>query len=268
MVILFKNIQLSNIFISLRITAIYLQWIIFVTLLYFGALTCNVQQVLMGSEVGAYVDLFQATVNLIYKELPVLSGPSHIVEWYDIAVSVYNSLCAQTIFCDGSTALVPYGSNLSSTVNYRISPLVRVMLSIPPQLYSIIVGILISDAWLQRPNINRNARFGFKQSMDHFKYFWSVFLKLSHFCSSSPYLTKSIHKGKAYFGVGFTTRTLPCFTELHNLFYVNGKKIVPLNLFEILTPEALAHWICCDGSRTGGGITLHTQSFTTSLKWK
>ena len=45
---------------SLRITAIYFQWIILVTLLYFGVLTMS-----LGSEVGAYVDLFQVTTFFI-----------------------------------------------------------------------------------------------------------------------------------------------------------------------------------------------------------
>lgn len=58
------------------------------------------------------------------------------------------------------------------------------------------------------------------------------------------------------------TRTLPCFTELYNLFYKGGKKIVPLNLFDILTYEGLAHWIMGDGTRSGGSLILQTQSFT------
>jgi len=199
----------------------------------------------MGSEVGTYVDLFQVT--------------TFLTEGKDLQVN----FIVNTVHCEECTSLVPYGSNLSSTINYpKLSSAVRNIMNIPPQLYSIFVGLLMSDAWLQRPSIKRNARFGLKQSLEHAKYFWSVFLKLSHFCSSSPYIAKRIFNGKTFYAYGFTTRSLPCITELHNLFYVNGKKIVPFNLFEILTPEALAHWIMGDGSRTGGGLTLNTQSFT------
>ena len=46
------------------------------------------------------------------------------------------------------------------------------------------------------------------------------------------------------------------------MFYVNNKKIVPLDLYNMLDYEALAYWIMCDGTKVGTGITLQTQSFT------
>lgn len=55
---------------------------------------------------------------------------------------------------------------------------------------------------------------------------------------------------------------MPCFSYYFYKFYNQNRKIVPLDLFELLTSEALAHWICCDGTKTYKGITLHTQSFT------
>jgi Proton-conducting membrane transporter len=49
--------------------------------------------------------------------------------------------------------LVVYGSNLSSTVNYpRFTSLIRHMVQIPFNLENIILGILISDAWLFKNN--------------------------------------------------------------------------------------------------------------------
>jgi LAGLIDADG DNA endonuclease family len=142
------------------------------------------------------------------------------------------------------TALVPYGSNLSSTVNSpKYTLIVRQMVEIPIQHYSIFIGILISDAWLQHPHSKANARLGFKQSLSHFEFFWHVFTILSHYCSAYPYITKTTLNRVTHYSLGFTTRSLPCITELWGLFYFNGKKIVPKNLFDILTPEALAYWI-------------------------
>jgi hypothetical protein len=46
------------------------------------------------------------------------------------------------------------------------------------------------------------------------------------------------------------------------MFYNNKIKIVPLDLYNLLTYESLAHWICCDGTKTYKGLTLQTQSFT------
>jgi hypothetical protein len=51
--------------------------------------------------------------------------------------------------------------------------------------------------------------------------------------------------GKQNIELQFFTRSLPCITELYSLFYVNGVKVIPQNIYELLTPVALAHWIFC-----------------------
>jgi hypothetical protein len=48
-------------------------------------------------------------------------------------------------------------------------------------------------------------------------------------------------KGTKLFALNFGTRALPCFVDLYNKFYVDNIKVVPKNIFEILTPLALAH---------------------------
>ena len=47
-----------------------------------------------------------------------------------------------------------------------------------------------------------------------------------------------------------------------NMFYVDSKKIVPQNIYELLTPVALAHFIQGDGTNTGNGLRICTDSFT------
>ena len=64
-----------------------------------------------------------------------------------------------------------------------------------------------------------------------------------------------------FYALSFTTRSLPCITELYDLFYPEGKKIIPHNIYDLLTWEALAHWIQGDGTYSSG-ITIQTQSFT------
>ena len=70
---------------------------------------------------------------------------------------------------------------------------------------------------------------------------------------------KSYHKlvyarlgGKSFPAMTITSRSLACFTELYHLFYPLSeqglrKKVVPANIAELLTIEALAHWIMGDG---------------------
>lgn len=161
------------------------------------------------------------------------------------------------------TSLVVYGTNLSSTVNYpKYTMFVKKMINIPSQHYSIFIGLLLSDAWLQCNAGQGNARLGFRQSMEHLPYLLDVFSKLIHYCPSYPIKVKAKVNGKVHHGLQINTRALPCITELYNLFYLNGKKIVPKNLYNLLTPEALAHWVAGDGSRGLSGVFLQTQSFT------
>ena len=49
---------------------------------------------------------------------------------------------------------------------------------------------------------------------------------------------------------------------LRDIFYIGRKKIIPQNLYDLLTYEGLAHIIMCDGSFTSRGITLNLQSFS------
>jgi hypothetical protein len=60
----------------------------------------------------------------------------------------------------------------------------------------------------------------------------------------------------------FQTRALPCLTYIHTLFYTNKLKFVPLDIYMLLTPIALAHWIMGDGAKTGSGLILCTDSFS------
>jgi LAGLIDADG DNA endonuclease family/Proton-conducting membrane transporter len=158
--------------------------------------------------------------------------------------------------------LVIYGSILSSTVNFiYYNRFIRNIINIPINLNSIILGIILSDGHLFK-NKNNNTLLAFKQTINRFDFFWVVFNKFYHFCQGYPRLDITRIKDKTHSTIVFATRVLPCFTYWHNLFYVNGKKIVPLDLYNLLDYEALAYWIMGDGTKSGTGLTLQTQSFT------
>ena len=136
----------------------------------------------------------------------------------------------------GELGLELYGSNLSSTVGSpRFTSLARALIKIPLSKMSLFIGIILSDATIQKQNKGGDARLQFKQTYSQFEYFYSVFFQLSHYCSKGPYVTKTILHKKIHYGLGFTTRSLSCITELYNLFYYGGKKIIPNNLFFLLT---------------------------------
>ena len=73
----------------------------------------------------------------------------------------------------------------------------------------------------------------------------------------------SVGKQKRHLVLRIVTRALTCFTELHYLFYINGKICIPINIYYLLHPIAQAHWIMGDGSyQPGGSLVLCTDSFS------
>jgi hypothetical protein len=159
-------------------------------------------------------------------------------------------------------SLVVYMSpySLGSTLKYeRFTAKLRAMCEIPVHLHSLILGVLLSDGWLYKKKSGKTL-LALKQN--DFEYLWFVYTKLSHYCRSLPLVVTSKQRGKIYISYQFATRVYPCLNIWFKMFYPEGKKVVPLDLYDMLTYEALAHWIMGDGTRNYGGITLNSQSFT------
>ena len=55
---------------------------------------------------------------------------------------------------------------------------------------------------------------------------------------------------------------MTCLTELHPLFYSSGVKIIPKNIYDLLTPVALAHLVMGDGSKKRHGLLICTDSYS------
>jgi hypothetical protein len=157
--------------------------------------------------------------------------------------------------------LTIWGTNFGSLIKYKLTPQIREMINFPNYHQSVIVGLILSDACLILNNKSKNARLEFVQSLSNFTYLWSVFLILSPFCSSYPYFQRNLRKGKINWAVRIYTRQLSCFTKLHSLFYKNGVKVIPINIFDLLTPVSLAHWIMGDGTFAKYGTRIATDSF-------
>jgi len=77
-----------------------------------------------------------------------------------------------------------------------------------------------------------------------------------------PFLKIDKNNKKTYYAIEFYTRALPCFTEYKNIFYKNKVKILPEDIYNLLTPVALAHLIMGDGSYKSHGLIICTDCYT------
>jgi LAGLIDADG DNA endonuclease family len=118
----------------------------------------------------------------------------------------------------------------------------KASLSLSERLKQILVGLLLGDLYAQKQNVN--TRLQFKQGVIHKDYLMHLYELFSNYCFNAPKIFDlNPHKltAKVYSSMRFTTYTLSCFNELHDLFYVDGKKVIPLNIGELLTPLGLCY---------------------------
>lgn len=141
----------------------------------------------------------------------------------------------------------------------------KTLLKLTPRVKSIIIGLILSDAWLQKRG-HWNSRIGFKQSINNFPYLWNIYNELGYLCSGLPMAAKTVTRGKIFYSVFLQTRQLACLNEIFNLFYLTKNdqviKTVKQELFFYMDYMVLAHWIMGDGSKRAKGIVLCTDNFS------
>lgn len=147
----------------------------------------------------------------------------------------------------------------------KLTNIEKSFIKLTQRVKSIIVGLILSDAWLQKKG-HWNPRIGFKQSLINFPYFWHVYNELAFLCSGLPIFSKAITRGKLFFSLTLQTRQLDCLKEIFNLFYLSNKgqiiKTVKPDLFFYMDYLVLAHWIMGDGSKRAKGLVLCTDNFS------
>lgn len=91
---------------------------------------------------------------------------------------------------------------------------------------------------------------------------------LREFVNKEPrILARIYHKDKKRYltSVRFQTLNHPEFTFWYEIFYRDGRKIIPKNIREILTsPLALAVWFMDDGNKNHQAVFLNTQQLQIS----
>jgi hypothetical protein len=173
--------------------------------------------------------------------------------------------------------------NLNHDINIYHSILPSILSTISKETLHIITGNMLGDGSIQYNNIlsnnqiRGNARYGMTMDTYSLNYLNHLYEKVYGQFSLSgihpyPNIKLSQHFGKTVTQYHFHTRSIPLFTELHNIWYTwnddvkRFKKIIPSNINEMFSNISLAYWIMDDGYFDNHGRTntifLCTESFT------
>lgn len=127
----------------------------------------------------------------------------------------------------------------------RLSKSERALITIPDDVKDILVGLLLGDAHIVKRSSTCNSRLVYAQTaVAHKEYFDYVYNLFIPFCVKDyiPQLrtVKDNRTKKIYRAISFTTMQLPCFNVFKEKFYVSNVKVVPDNIYEMLTYKGLA----------------------------
>ena len=127
-----------------------------------------------------------------------------------------------------------------------------------------IVGCLLGDGRLESRSKNKTVRLRIHHSDSQKSYLFWKYKILQNITSNSPkrsiYLDK--RNNQEYYSWYFHTLTIEELRYFYEIFYKDGKKIIPKNIFDILTSLSLAVWLMDDGCNFKNSLVLNTQSFS------
>lgn len=122
---------------------------------------------------------------------------------------------------------------------------------------SLIIGSVLGDGYIRIMPGRKDAFLEVNHSLKAKDYVdWKYFV-LKNICNSEP---KERETNEGRIAYRFFTKQDKEITEIYNLFYQNGKKIIPKELE--MNPIVLAVWLMDDGSKSNCSIYLNTQQFS------
>ena len=144
----------------------------------------------------------------------------------------------------------------------------RLQSAFPSHQLDVIIGSLLGDARLECRSkgirAERTARFRVHHGDKQKEYVWWKYEILKDLVSREPNEITWINQKRNLKEISyyFHTRSLKNFGIIHEIFYKNGVKKFPADIFPIFTDKMLAVWYMDDGSNNNGRITLSTHSFS------
>lgn len=126
------------------------------------------------------------------------------------------------------------------------------------------MGLLLSDGHAELHG--NGVRICFQQEQSNKDFFFAVnkqLVNMGYVTQNNPKkLTRVSVNNNVRVYYRLNTFTFSSLTWLHELFYVNGHKVIQPGVELYLTPISLAYAIAGDGTRVGSGLGLCFNSFT------
>ena len=189
-----------------------------------------------------------------FTNLVSLNAKSQISK--SISASDNKKICGFAVNTSTSTSLVVIKHNEIQTNNL-----------IPYHQYSIFISLLLSRGWMTvHPFKIHLARLKFRQSYLNKEYIFHIFEEIFPYCDKNPYRFTQTIKGKLVDEILISTKWLHCFFLIYSNFYFNKEKRVPANIYDLITPLVLFHWITGGGVRPdlARGLIILTEGFNVS----
>jgi hypothetical protein len=158
---------------------------------------------------------------------------------------MYDQYNVKSILCLTSSLVINRNYSRSTKGIKRLSSEERSLITIPDNVKEILIEILLGDAHISKRSSTANSRLIYAQTaITHKEYFDYVFSFFKVYCVKDYNIQSKIVKDnrtkKIYSAISFTTMQLPCFNVFKEMFYLSNVKIVPDNIYDLLTPRGLA----------------------------
>ena len=172
---------------------------------------------------------------------------------------------------DGSQGgLIVWGENpigRNKVWGARITRKQREMLVLTRKAKSILIGVLLSDGWIQRGKWHWNPKIGIKQLIKNVKFILHLINEIGYLLPPGKIqISSNMLRGKRGYSSSIATRALPCLKEVIDLLYEekNGKLVrrIQEELINNMDYIVLGYWIMGDGSKSKNGVILCTEGFT------
>lgn len=129
---------------------------------------------------------------------------------------------------------------------------------------SVLVGNLLGDGYGERRG--DSSRFQVhvsSRNMEYVSWLHNFFASRGYCSTKKAAVKRQIGRhNQIYYSVAFKSFSFKSLNYLYDLFYVDGKKVVPPTIENLLTEKALAVWLMNHGVKSGDGLNLSTESFS------